>query len=808
MNKQKFEQLSLNIKAIEDDFENHVRGCKVFSLDCFDTLIWRTVSKPTEVFADLQNHHLWRKYGISSDTRRLAERKARVDMYARHGHREINIHEIYRHIIPGVSELVINDLVDLEIDYEKKYLFAYEPMFKLLERAHACGLRTIVVSDMYILNEHLQEFIKHSANRFKINCEVDNYFVSSQYRKTKSTGLFDIVAAELGVMPNEIVHYGDNMHADLQGARNSGVKGYHFNCSSPVIDDFMEKSASIQKLLLKDHGETLPLQRTTHAALSKIPNLHDPMEAIGAYELGPVLCKFSYWLDREAMEMHANGAKPKLVFMMRDGYLPYLAMKELQSQGVISDAYEIHSIDVSRFATLSMSFTELTAVKNFILNSAGKLSNTEMLRQIFGTHDLSENPIYSEGLDGVPYEEILEKIADGQTFADIRDKANEHKKNFLEYIVGKTDLKRDETLVLVDLGYAGTVQDQITPVIENEAGVKVAGRYLILRDSERAPVAKKGFIDYRDFSVRSVDLLLTQIQTLEQFTVNDSGSLIEYAAGGGVIFEENLIGEAQINSKKIVQQAVLDFVRSSAKDLFKLWNEYDVSLAAEAAGLLGRFTLKPTDSEIAVYTHFSHDINNGTRRTRWISNPFATREMLVRGGGISYDSEYHKMFSNDTSLFDPHMSFANLLQKRVGMKISPNEHIDRLIDLKGVRFDGVEYEQMTIPCFYTHQGYRLALVRGIENIKSCGINFAKSYKWIQFKMICLADIREIFSDPAWQPIKDLDDRADIEGGAIHEKGLVSFSNDEGFLSLNLTGLNQVFSGNHTVAILFRGVIDA
>ncbi|WP_163450031.1 hypothetical protein, partial [Escherichia coli] len=45
---------------------------------------------------------------------------------------------------------------------------------------------------------------------------------------------------------------------------------------------------------------------------------------------------------------------------------------------------------------------------------------------------------------------------------------------------------RGDTLMLVDLGYNGSVQNDVEPLLARELGVQIAGRYLLLREQSRS----------------------------------------------------------------------------------------------------------------------------------------------------------------------------------------------------------------------------------------------------------------------------------------------------------------------------------
>ena len=54
------------------------RGVRVLSLDCFDTIVWRRVAAPHDVFFTLQSSPVWRAHGIRAYHRTQGEAAARA----------------------------------------------------------------------------------------------------------------------------------------------------------------------------------------------------------------------------------------------------------------------------------------------------------------------------------------------------------------------------------------------------------------------------------------------------------------------------------------------------------------------------------------------------------------------------------------------------------------------------------------------------------------------------------------------------------------------------------------------------------
>lgn len=797
-------EFSKSIDEIFSVFETKKSQVKVLSLDCFDTLLWRRTTKPTDVFQELQQAPAFQAHGITASSRRMAERKCRLHRISSHRNSEVTLEEIYKHLLPLASNDTIAELVNLEITFEKKYLFAFEPMFRLLQKAKDRGLRTILVSDMYINAHQLEELVRHAAARFSLPVAIDHFFTSADFRHSKKEQLFSLIAKEMQVLPEKILHFGDHPVADMQGPRKLGVQGYHFNRFSPAAVQILSQAATMQKLLVNDHGEVQPLTSTVHAGFTQLPVSNDPIENLGLYQVGPVLAQYAYWLDLEIRQLLAEGKKPRLAFMMRDGFLPLKIHEQLGQRNFLVSGVPVVSFDISRFVALAAHFKSKQDIHLFLQQSQGMLNRAEMLRQLISSDALNHDLRFPDVDPRIDWEQFVKSVLAPDFSEAILRQSQERQRQFTKYLQSELMLQAGETLVLADLGYAGTIQDQIHQTVEAITHCPVEGRYFLLRDSDRAPRARKGLIDFRQVPVSSIELLLSQIQTLEQFCTNDRGSLLAYTPDGKPVFEENTISEQQIQIKKAIQAAALRYIEVAYEGQERIWNAFGVN-AHEAIGHLARFTLKPNRSEITLYSRFNHDINNGTQRARRISNPVQTREMLMRGAGMSFNADVHKMIGNDLNACDPSLVYQNFLQKILGFRAAPAEYVDHFIKLKGLVMKNGQHREIQVPSFRTYDGFKLAVIPNIENLADIGINFGHHFSWVQFKSIALASQRALLTDPGWRVLQDMDPDAQIEGGIGHENGIVQFQDANGFMYINLKNIPLKNNPDAALVIQYRDI---
>ena len=130
---------------------------EALSLDCFDTLIWRTTPEPSDVFCDLVPK-------ISRQARQVAEHTARERRKISHGNNEISLTDIYRCALPHGSEAEQRALIEAELAAEHQHCFAFGPCVALIRAAKQRGLKIIIVSDTYFSEAELRTLIAASGD--------------------------------------------------------------------------------------------------------------------------------------------------------------------------------------------------------------------------------------------------------------------------------------------------------------------------------------------------------------------------------------------------------------------------------------------------------------------------------------------------------------------------------------------------------------------------------------------------------------------------------------------------------------------
>lgn len=269
------------------------------SFDVFDTLIFRSVAEPEDLYKMVQEVYFSTCGYMIKDfcTERIsAERKARDFKKER----EITFDEIYDNL--KYDSKIKNELKDIELQVELDNCIPNIPMIDYLKKCQKTGKTIVVTTDMYLP----RCFFERLLNKLKIH--VDFIFISSEEGETKRTGkLYPIMLKKLGIFSNQILHIGDNKVNDILQAQRYGI-------------DAIERWHDIMINPVKfKHDNVIENHINTLYALYNKREYNQSAYYVGFFILGPFLYDFCYWLH----DQKKNNNLSKLVFLAREGYLIY-----------------------------------------------------------------------------------------------------------------------------------------------------------------------------------------------------------------------------------------------------------------------------------------------------------------------------------------------------------------------------------------------------------------------------------------------------------------------------------------------------
>ncbi|WP_370673902.1 hypothetical protein [Pleomorphomonas sp. PLEO] len=588
------------------------------SFDVFDTMLLRRCTTPSGVFevaCRLAGCDTTRPGLVESFTqhRSLAEAKARKAAFKVTGSGEVAIEKIYaqfpRHLF-GLDELSPEDLGEAEFQAELVLCVINPDILSFYRSARDAGMRTGFVSDTYWNSKRLGRLLTAAAP----GITWDFLYASCDHGSSKSESLFRKVVVGEKLKGRRTLHVGDNPAADVEAPKRLGIEAHHHRQASIYFTGLLQREASTFALISPSvaHGQRIDggLRSLRRCVANRLATEADAF-ALGATVLGPVMAAFDRFVSEEIEKLSTDGRKVAVAFLARDGFLPHCIW-------TASNRQQVGYAEINRRAAALAAADDATGFKPLLpgiekIDHAGVVemigADSPDLRSFFARQPggIADGEALCSKLPALLGKETVRKLA-----RSMRTGLFEHMREAIPDFGVCTDL------VLVDLGYSGSVQKGLRRAMK-AAGLpmRLHGLYLLTKDDSLEADngdTIQGFIDDLTVSPQTKLTLLSNIAVLEQLCAASDGSVRSYQ-NGKPVREPDVRDAAQIELSRQAQAGAIHFAEqlgefaSAGLDPFA-----DANLrAAWAATLLARLLLMPTDDELLLLGEARHDVNLGTK---------------------------------------------------------------------------------------------------------------------------------------------------------------------------------------------------
>lgn len=754
---------------------------KYLSLDCFDTLLWRNVALPTDVFYRLQHGPCATELGLTAALRSKTEADARTMRLVDQGSNEVNLEDIYRTAYPDIDAAILSRLIQEELDCEKDACFSYPPILELIRTARQCGLKVIIVSDTYLTALHLRELLAHNLPDDVIRC-IDEIFVSCEFGVGKSAGLFKYVLERIGCRAEEILHLGDNPVADYSAPLECGLNAFHF----------LHYGKNVQQLLQMNSNATSILNPKTRSSLA-MPSPYHPVFAgreldesspevmLGYCAAGPLLYGFA-----DMIRNHAQSKSPehpaKYLFLMRDGYLPQLAFNTIA--GELSDRG--YAVEISRFVSYACSFRTLDDIDRYLARmSSDKLE--PMARQLLLPDNFGKRIIAEASQSPSPFAAFCKLVRQPGVVKQIQAGSYAFRQRFYRYLEHTIHLQRGDRLVFVDLGYSGTAQTCLQPVLEDECGVSVEGLYLLLSNTPRWEQSRAGLIDPGLAGDAAVSSIVPYVAALEMICTNDAGSVIDYTGDGCAIQKSPDISASQHKRVHEIQNQCLAFVEDAQQFFAKAGNICDsMDMRLATLGALGRMTFFPSLQEVQCIEGFYLDVNLNTDLTVALFDTQHAEQGLRKMGLFHALNEQRMNIPTELRYHSLESSLSLLVQHRYQQNYSFDDFSLKRESLQIMLVRDSESSVTQAMAYPAHDGfYSLIIPVGSFNY-DVGIQFGLQYEWLQLASVSVLSVEDLFAKKDFNQDRHASEQ-DLTGSLHHEQievqanGLLHCKNRNAFI---------------------------
>ena len=356
-------------KTINDleNLKNLIDKHKYISFDVFDTLILRPYIEPSHLF-----HHMESIFNIDGF---FEERQnVRKKIFDREiGRQEIPLDEMYQELDPKFKKYYP---IEKEIEYT--CCSANQEMFAIYKYALISGKPILLISDTYFDKIFLEKVLAKTGY-------VDYYkiYVSSEVGLRKHTGdLFKKVKNDFKLKYSDILHIGDNKHADYDIPKRLGISAYHYKT---VSDNFFS------------------LNQREHSFFSSINNLNAITDTSIIYGIraknltknlskgywfnfgynyaGPIVYSFVQWLYNSLSKSDIKD----IAFIAREGYI----LKKVFDLFDYDNKFATKYVYLNRMISTISSINKVEDIDNFFKTSLFSLDNAKYIIDALSTVDSS-----------------------------------------------------------------------------------------------------------------------------------------------------------------------------------------------------------------------------------------------------------------------------------------------------------------------------------------------------------------------------------------------------------------------------------
>lgn len=526
----------------------------VVTFDVFDTLIYRYLARPTDVFyfiGEKLNYPDYRRLRIE------AEKNTRKEKHRMSGTYEVSIDEI-ADTLCTMTGLDKNIIIKEELIAEKNFCYANPYMKKVWESLLNKGKKPIILSDMYLSESYMRELLTACG----YNVSDTEIIVSCDILKSKAEGSVYKLLKEMKQESKSFAHVGDNEHSDISNAEKAGITA--FRCANPDNKGNPYRT-----------DEMSPLVRSAWAGLVNkkmygSEKCYDKYFSYGYNCGGLLVYGYAGFIEKLAKEKDID----KILFLSRDGYI----VKEVYNKyfGKYENEYIYWSRTLGTTANADKMRNDFTD-KHILQKTSNEKTVIDALEDM-GLSSLQDtlNIDKKHVLDGTATVALSEWVY--ENWDKISPILSKEKANTIQYV--KKIIGNAKRILLVDCGWAGSGYFSLSSVIkEVDPDCMVYGAlcatnnaYHLNADTSDSFIQSGKLSAYCFSSSHNRDLFYAHLPTLkhnlyfEMMFSSEEGSAIKINDDGKPVLSDN--------PNKDHVKSIADGILSFADDYNKLCNMY------------------------------------------------------------------------------------------------------------------------------------------------------------------------------------------------------------------------------------------
>lgn len=793
------EIFSKDLHSLLDVCESDI---KVLSLDCFDTLLWRKTAMPQGVFFDAQHQPTFKTIGLNPFSRMESERKARIKNHFNALTTEVTLEDIYTAYDKRLSKTQLSQLCEEELLTEINTCYAFPRAIELMHEAHKRGMKIIIVSDTYLNENALRQLLK-SCLPENTYAMINAVFCSSDYKKSKKNGLFYNVIKHINHAASEIWHVGDNYHSDFLGAQECQIRATHLiaHASSEIstllrlrtfASGFLDSKIGYERA---QNNPFLGVISQTSAPLSL------PEYLVGYLSLGPILYAFSTFIKNEVENLRSQGKNPKVLFLLRDGYLPSRAFDTLMGEKA---GYPVY---ISRFSAIAASFRNKDDVDDYLYKFANPKQFQEITKQLLIPKNEAEILIQTALQSPNPVTALVELIHEPKCLNQIYENSSRYRKRLYRYLEIQTNLTDNDTVIFADLGYTGTAQIKLAPIFKEERNIDLLGRYFIACYIKEADTTRRGLIDSTWCDDRAYSALITFISLFEKLCSINGNSVIDYEENGNPIFSNSQLKNKNVEKITLIQEKTLEFIHDVKQFTAQTRIQFNNCLLRDSAlSELARLLFFPTQAEMTYLKTLEYEIDMGSYNVLPVFDEEKGLQGLKRRGLFFMEKNRGSMRTNfpaELRHASIELSTMLLMQERLKFDLRIPDFSLRREAVPLIVMHNGEGTNATIDAIPTYDGYYSLTVPINFGEYQIGIQFGLKYQWLQIDSIEMIPSNALYRSHESDHVKEV--KTNIHFQEMTQKGIDLYESQSKASMLIYLGDMNLQTEKQVLHIVFRPI---
>lgn len=431
-----------NSSMSKEKFLKKIQKYDVISFDIFDTLISRIVYEPDDIFL-LMGEKLNDNDFIQK--RKNAENEARNKLK-----KDVNIDEIYETYSERYN-VDIKKIKELEINLEIDFCIPRKDMLEVFNTLISKRKTVILTSDMYLTKKIIEQMLKKCGYK-----GYNEFYLSNDLNKRKDTKeIWPYLKDKY--KRKKIIHIGDNLISDYINPKEFGIEALKIESSRELFSK-VEMFQYVQEFITSENiNDSIHLGIFVNKTVFNSPFSDltiQSVEDFGYIFHGPIINSFlSYICD--------NNKTDAMLFLAREGFYLQKLYKHFCKKNSIKEAKNVYFL-ASRKATITANIKNKNDLGDILDNNfSGTIK--DYFKQLLDFDYNGENfqiELPKQKDEVLP---IVEKYS-----KEILEKCKKEKDNYLSYIKKEVGTIKNNKISIIDLGYSGTIQYQLSRLTNKE----------------------------------------------------------------------------------------------------------------------------------------------------------------------------------------------------------------------------------------------------------------------------------------------------------------------------------------------------